>query len=167
MSPGEREFGRRVIETRHLPSPGGVTDRAIGGKSADLVVRVGGSVVVLNMAGSAVGRRAGILPAHVTLGAANVHVQARQGELRVLSVIELRTRPVDRRVTQRAVGRNVGRLVIRIGSPVVVGSVAGSAVGRRTGKLSINVTLSARRLGVHAGQRELGQRVIKLRAHPT
>lgn len=52
--PGQWELGFIVIESRRLPSRGRVTDGAIGGETRRLVVWVGGTVVVLDVARRAI-----------------------------------------------------------------------------------------------------------------
>lgn len=130
------------------------------------VARIGGFVEVADMATGAIGWDPGELASNVALVARHAHMGPRQGELRRGIVIELRTRPRRRRMAQPTVSREVGCAVIGIGSVVEVIEMATDAIRRYSGKLPAHMALRAGNSDVCAGQRELCQIVVELRALP-
>lgn len=123
MRAGKREPGLVMVELRSLPGTGGMADLAIGGKSRRLVIRIGGAVVVVEVAGDARRWKIGEVPIHVAGDAWERSVLASERELR-LGVIKASRTPSAGRMANRAIGWKSGRLVVGVGGFVVVGDVA-------------------------------------------
>ncbi len=105
---GQRESGLVMVELRSLPGAGGVADLAVGGKASRLVVRIGGAVVVIEVARHARGRQVGEVPIHVAGDAGERSVLAGERELR-LGVVEASRSPSAGRMANRAIGRKSGQ----------------------------------------------------------
>jgi hypothetical protein len=164
---GEWELCLAVIERRARPLRGGMADIAGGRETGGLVIGIGRGVVVVDVAGGAVLRRAGEAIVGVALRTGDGGVFARQRELSSRVVVELRARPLYGRVTGVAGGGETRRFVVRIRCGVVVVEMAGGAVLRRAGEPVVDVALRASDGRVLTRQRELGGRfVIELRALP-
>lgn len=164
---GERCLGV-VIEFPVRPGDRIVASRANHRSEARLCMRrVARSVVLVDVATAAGGRRIRKISAHVALRALQVGV--RIGQREKLCVIEIRVAPARGRVAGSASRRREPRLhVRRIISGVVLCRVAGSAISRRAGELPVDMALIARDGVMLGDQREcrLGV-VVKVGVEPT
>ena len=91
MRPGQRELGQIVVENRRGPTGRGMTYVAGGRKTGRLMIGVGGIVVIILVAGHAIGGGAGIT-VRVTLYAVQSRVRPGKRELG-LAVIKDRRAP--------------------------------------------------------------------------
>ena len=164
---GEREGGLRgVVERSPSPIRGGVAELAILRESSRGMVRIGGALVVLQVARIASGAEAFVDSARMALDATRRRVLPSERECGLGSVIEFRSGPIDRSVALRAILREASSGMVRIGGALVVLQVAGIASGGQRGVLAAGMALSASRGGVCAGQRKFGGAVIKGGRHP-
>jgi len=122
--------------------------------------------VVLVMTRPAIGRRAGVLTVNVALRAIHVHMGAGQGEVREI-VIKSGWLPSGRRVALRAVMSEVAVCVIGIVRFIVLLFMTGPAISRRAAPLPAGVALGAVHANMGAGEREVGEIVVKLRRLPS
>ena len=143
MLAGQRELRRRVvIELRSRPLRRRMAALAGCREPGGLMVRIDGLVEVRQVAARAVLRRAGELAVDVARGALHRRMLAGQRELRRRVVIELRSRPLRRRMAALAGCREPGGLMVRIDGLVEVRQVAGRAVLRRARELAVDVALA-------------------------
>lgn len=126
----KRKLGRVVIERRIQPGYGaGVARAAIVAEAGGRVRRMGGAVVILQMAAITIGRDALKFSAHMALGAGERRVRAHQGEAGKAGMIEPRSQPALHSVAQLALGRKIGRPVIHRLRGNVILQMAAIAVG--------------------------------------
>ncbi len=135
---------------------------ACRGPTRRRVVGIGGSRVVLRVAGVAIGRRADEHVVDVAQGAGNRGVEASQWEWRVV-VVEHSACPVRHRVARVASGREARRGVGWVGGSVVIRLVASDAGGRQRPVVcaGAGVATHACHGGVEANQRERRCAVVK------
>lgn len=124
------------------------------------VVRVGGALVVLQMARDASGVGQVVIPIDVTLRTLQRKVRPTQREAR-LAVIECGIRPRGSGVAAFAGLRHACLRVIGVGGALVLLEVARHACSDSKVEVSIDVALSAGRGDMYPGQRETGLAVIK------
>ncbi len=165
MRAGQREGRVVVVEHCARPGRGGVAGGAAGREASRLVIRIGGAVVVLGMAGVAVGRGPSEDVIDVAARAGHGGVRAGQREGRVV-VVEDRAGPACGGMAGCARRREASGLVIRIGRAGEVLGVARVAIRRSSSKHVIDVAAGAGDRRVRAGQRERRLVVIEDRARP-
>ena len=131
------------------------------------VVRIGGALIVLQVAGVASGGEALVDAASVALHAGNREMRASERKGSLCGVIERRTSPIRGRVAQRAILRESRGRMIRIVGALVIFQMAGIASRAQALVNAAGMALCAGGRDVFAGQREgrLG-RVIEDRAGP-
>jgi len=161
VRPGQREAGRRVIESRACPRGCVVALRTGLWECGLHVVRIRGSLEIFQVAADARGicGGQGVVAIHVALRA--LHGRVRPGQR------EARGRVIKRRAVPRCcvvallTGLRESRLhVIRIRRIVEVLDVARSAIGGRPDKVAIDVALRTGDVGVRARQRELRKGIV-------
>ena len=164
---GEREPGGSVVEGRARPVRDRVAmaQRAVLWETCRGVRRTVGAVVIGLVAVPA--RRAGqtVIVVHMAGRALLTRMQPYQGKSRG-GVVERRSQPVHGRVAAGAILREIRRLVGWICGSVVIGLVAVPAISVGQGVIVVHVALRTLQIGVRAGQRESGSRVVKGRARP-
>jgi len=165
MRSGQREFRLAVIEFRSRPLRGRVAKRAILRESRCHMVRIGGLLVVGQVARSALRGQPRVLPRRVALRARQRHMRSGQREFR-LAVIELRPGPLRGGVADSAILREARRHVVRVGRLLIVGQVARTALRGQACVLARRVALRAGHRHVRSGQREFRFAVIELRPGP-
>ena len=159
VGPGQRERSFIVIEYRSGPTRRVVADRAVRGEASLHVVRIRRALVIFDVAGIAIRRRACKFSVDVALRARNVYMGSGQRKWR-LRVIEYRASPRCRRVANRAVRRETRLHVIRIRCALVILDVARIAIGRRARKFTVDVALHTGDVHMSAGQRKLCEPVV-------
>ena len=123
MSAGERESRSGVIERRAGPVRGGVADRAVLREAGRSVRRVGGDVVIGEVAVNSGAAGQAIVVVHVTLRALQTGMSASERKPRS-GVIERRASPVRGGMAAAAILREVRGFMRRIVGIVVVRNVA-------------------------------------------
>lgn len=156
---GQREACLGVIEGGIRPRCGSVAALA-GLRHARLyVIRVVGSLVVLEVAGHAGGISQVVVPVDMTLRTLGSDVRSGQRKTG-LGVVKRGVGPRGRIVTGSAGGRNSGLRVIGVGRALKVFHVARNAIRGSAGKLSIHVALVAADGHVRPGKGKLGEGVV-------
>jgi hypothetical protein len=130
MLTGEWELCLVVVERRARPLGGGMAGIAGGGEARAFVIGIRRGVVVVDVAGGAVLRRAGEQVVDVALRADDGGVLARQREPGGRVVIELRALPLRRGVASLAGCGEPGRFVVRIRCAVIRGEMARQTLRR-------------------------------------
>ena len=138
MRAGKRKRCLVVREVDLLPLSGGVAELAGSRFSSCHMIRLGGLVVILDVAARAVCRDSSILPAHVAGRAGHRRVCASQLK-RAEVMVELRLLPVRRAVAVVALGGDVALRMIRIGSLAVIRQMAAWAVQGSARKTAVHV----------------------------
>lgn len=156
--PGQREVGAIVIECGVAPSGLIMTGCTVGAEARCDVIRIGGRIVIVDMA-SAAGRRGTSVSVRMTLDACGGLVRSVQRERRVV-VIERRIAPRRLIVAHRAIRTESRGCMVRFRSGVVIGHVAGAARSR-SARITIRMALDAIRGRVCAMQGESCERVIE------
>jgi hypothetical protein len=166
MRAGERK--RRLGVVKHCAGPRGcrMTDGTVCWEARSDVIGIRSALIVLRMAGIAIGGRTGKLAVDVTEIAREGDMRTRQRELREFIVIEGSSRPGRRCMTNRAVGGETRLDVIRIRGALKILDVATVAIRRRAGKFAVDVAQVARDADVRAGEWERSLRMVKDRASP-
>jgi len=162
---GQREGGLVVIEDRARPSGGGMAGLARGGEARLSMVGTGGAVVILGVAGIAVGRNGREVVIHVARSAGHCGVRASQRE-GSLVVVKDGARPGRRVMANHTSCGQARGLVIGISGPVVILGVAGIAIRGRAREDIIDVAGGAGHGFVRTGQRERSLIVIEGGARP-
>lgn len=139
---GEREGSQIMIEHRVLPAGRTVAGLALHGEIRLAMIRVGGRVVIVEMATGAVRRRSSEPACGMTSRACDTDVSAGQGKRR-RRMIEFRVQPGDRGVAHTAILRKTGGDVVRIARAGVILHVAAIAIGRSSGESSAEVARRA------------------------
>ena len=155
VRPGQREPGGRVIERRARPRSCVVALRT-GLRECGLhVVRIRGSLEILQMATDARGVRGSqvVVAVYMALSALDSRVGPAQRESGG-RVIKGRVVPRSCVVALRTGLRETGLHVIRFRRGVEILDVARRAIGGRSYKIAINVALRACHVGVRTGQRK-------------
>jgi len=164
---GQWEAGRRVVKRRARPG-GGVVTLFAGLRDARRdVIRIRGSLEILQVATYAGGRRQVVVVVDVALRALQRRVRAGQREACVV-VIKGGLRP-RRRVVALLTGLREPRThVIRIRRTLEIFHVAADAIRIRACQVVVvvDVALGALQSGMRAGQRESGRGVIESRSRP-
>ena len=165
----QRESRLIVIEGRRLPRGRRVADLARSGNPRLGVIRISRALKIREVARGADGIRRGqvVIVIHMTGGARNAYVRARQREP-CLIVIESCRLPRGGRVADFAGGRNPGLNVIRIRGALKIRHVASRADGVRRGQVVVvvHVATGAGDRYVRARERESGRIVIEGRRLP-
>ena len=164
----QRKTRFRMIESRRLPGCGGVAGFASLGESPAHVIRVRGSLEILQVT-----RHAGRAGQVVVVVDVTVRALARRHGMRTgqnesgRGVIELAIGPGHRVVTLLAGGRESG-MRHRRRRRVVVGLVATDTGGRGDVVIVVDVTIRAQawRHGVRTRQNKSGRRVVELAVGP-
>ena len=117
------------------------------------------------MTRTAIGRRTGVFPSHMTLRTLRLCVRPAQGE-NCLGVIECRRVPRRRRMTNHAIVIEAGCNMVRIRHFRIIGLVTRPAIGWQTLVLSVLMTENTICSDVRAGQRENRLRMIEGRRLP-
>jgi len=168
MRSGQRKRGARVVERRSRPTRGAVADGAILRETRCRVVGIRGFLIIRQVTGSAVARRAGVTAVGVALRARHGRMSPRQGKAGKSVVIESRSAPTAGAVADGTIRREASLHVIGILGGVVFLGVAADTV--RASPLEVSITVAGRavQLCVHPGEREARElRMIKRRAQPT
>ena len=168
MSAGQREPCRGMIERSLCPRSRAVALLTSRRETRLNMIRIGGAVEVLDMARSAIGRRADKLAIDVALRAGHADVRTRQRELRKSIVIESRRIPRAGIVASLACCREASlgvRWVVRL---IEICHVTAHATRRRAAELSAGVAGVAIQSRVRPSQRKIRRRprMIKLRTQP-
>jgi len=87
-----------MIKGRRTPRRGGMTEGAIRREAGLSMVRIGRCIVVLLVAGIAIGGRSSILAVDMTLQTRYRRVETCQRIMRVCCVVKVRVQPIHRRV---------------------------------------------------------------------
>jgi len=170
MQAGEGKAALGVIVLRRRPATGRVTDFASLWEILGDVIRVLGSLVVLQVTRDASRVRDVVVVVDVAVGAlpGRNGVQPGQREA-TLGVVELRGRPATGRVARFASLRKALLHVIRIVRVLVIIQVTRNASGHRDVVVVVDVAISTgpRRNRVHSGEREAKLCVVKIRRRPS
>lgn len=162
---GQRPSGRGVIEGCGIPTGGVVAHLALLGKPGGGVIRIGGSLVILQVAGRACGVGDVVIPVDVTQSA--LHIGMRSGERPPgLRVIVRRGTPSYGRVADLALLRNSGGDVIGIRRRLIIPQVASDTSSAGQIEIAIRVALIALQLGVSARQWKSDRVVVEVRWLP-
>jgi hypothetical protein len=162
---GERERSGAVIEYGSGPLRRAVTGLAGLRESCRDVIRIGRRLELGEVAGDAGRRQRRVLPVKVAAGASGCGVLAGQGESRG-AVVERRSGPLSRAVTQRTILREARGRVIRVGRRLIQWQVARGTRGSEPRKLTTHVTAGASGRRMFSGERETGTRMIEGRRCP-
>lgn len=150
---GESKPGLVVVEVRAFPPVNVVAQGAIGGEAGCLVIRIAGSVVIIEVTGCTGAGETAVLIVDVALRAIGGRVRSKEREPGV-RVVEHRSAPLNSGVANRAVTRETSRLVVRIGGAVIVVEVtAGTHLGG-TGILVAGMACGAGNGLMRSGQGE-------------
>lgn len=156
---GQREAGLAVIEGRVGPGRRSVATLAGLRQGGLHVIGVGGSLIVLEVAGHASSYRQAVVAVHMTLRAWGRDVHTGQRETS-LAVIESGIGPRSRVVAAGAGGGNSGLRVVGVGGALEILHVAGCTIRRSAGELSVHMALGAGHSGVRPGQGKFGKGVV-------
>ena len=160
MRTAESEPGRRImVEPRPSPRHVGVASLASRRKSRRGMVRIGGRLERLHVAGRTLRGYACVLPTAMTLRARLLSMRSCESEPGSI-VIELRTAPLLRLVACVARGRETGCRVFGTRGPRVILHVATFTRTRRALENIADVTLATRRARMRPRQRELRRSVV-------
>jgi hypothetical protein len=129
------------------------------------VIRAGGAVEILHMAGCTRGAVQAVIAIYVALRTLQWHVCAGQRETRS-RVIESCIRPRHSRMAGIASLRKPGLSVIRIGGALIVLQVASRARAAAQRVISVDVTLGTLERDVRSRQCEPGSHMVKARVSP-
>ena len=163
---GQRELGGAVIELGSQPLRGGVAELTVLREAGRDVIGAGGGLVVLQMAGHAIGADVGVVAIRMALQARDGGMSSGERELRQI-VIECGSLPGCGVVAGGAIARESGRHVIGIGGLGEVGEVAADAVARNALEMVARVAGGAGQILVRAGESEMGEAgVIEARDLP-
>ena len=131
------------------------------------MIRVGGALVVLQVARIASSAKAFVNSARMALDAGSRRVLSRQRESSLRRVVKGGSAPIGGGVAELAILRESSRRVIRIVGALVVSQVARIASRAEAFVNSARMTLDASRRRMLAGEWERGLRgVIEFRAAP-
>ena len=144
---GQRKGCGVVIERRRNPGGRVMADFTLLWKSRLNVIRVGGAVEILQVAGGTGGAVQAVVAIHVALRALQRDVRPGQREAG-RCVIKDRVRPGRSRVAGITGLREAGLGVIRVSRALVVLQMAGRARAAGQGVVPIDVALCARQAGV-------------------
>ena len=164
---GQSEPGGRVVEVGAGPveGRGSVAQGAVQRESSGFVRRVGGSVIVRQVAVRAGRGAQAVVVVEVAPGALLGGVESDQRKSSG-GVVEDGAIPIRRGVTARTILWEVGRLMRRIVGVVVIGLVTAPAGTARQIVVVAHVALGALNGRMRAGQRKPGSRVIECGAGP-
>jgi hypothetical protein len=160
MCPCQWKPSLRMIEGRRLPCCCGVTNFALLRKSRRDVIRIRGSLKILQVAGHTRSRRQVVVPVRVALRASHMCVGPSQWECG-FRVVESCRLPTRGGVTHFALLGNTGGCVIGVGRPLEIPEVARNTRRRREVEIAICVTLIALQLRVSTGERKADRIVIE------
>ena len=167
MFSGEREFSFTVIEGGAQPVDGRMAQRTILRKPGGGVIRIGGALIVLQVARITSGAEPLVNSARMALHASGRRVLAGKRERGLRGVVEGGSSPIRGGVAELAILRKSSRRVIRIVRALVIGQVARIASRAEAFVDSARMALEASRRHMLAGQRERGLRgVIEFRSAP-
>ena len=152
MRAGQGKPGSCVVERGAGPveGRGSVAQGAVHRESGGFVRRVGGPIVVGEMAADAVRAGQGVVVVDVARRALLAGVEPHQGEPGS-RVVECGATPIGGGVTAGTILREVGRLVRRIVGSVVVGLVTVPACPARQAVVVVRVALGALQTDMRAG----------------
>lgn len=162
---GQRKFSSVVVERGARPVGGAVTQGAILRERRRNVIRIGGALHVLQVAGNARRAERRVLIVHVAGQTGHGGVFAGQRKLGGV-VVECRAGPIQGAMAERAVLRESRGGVVRICGRLKLFGVAVKASRAERRVLIVDVASCAGHGGVLAGQRELSRVVVKSRAGP-
>lgn len=129
------------------------------------MIRAGGAIEILHMAGRTGGAVQAVIAIYVALRALQRDVCA--GQRKTSSrVIESCIRPGHGRMTGVASLWESSLSVVRIGCALIVLQVAGGAGAAAQRIISVDVTLGTLERNVRSGQCESGRRMVKARVSP-
>ncbi len=162
---GQGECSVAVVERRRNPGRGVVTHFTLLRESRLDVIRAGGAVEILHMAGSTGGAVQAVVAIYVALRTLQRDVCPGQRETRS-RVIESCVCPGHGRMTGVASLRESSLSVVRIRRALIVLQVAGGARTAAQRIISIDVTLGTLERKVCSRQCESGSRMVKARVSP-
>jgi len=166
---GECEAGAGMVEGCVHPVRGVVTGIASLREVCRHVIRIGRTLIVLQVASYTRGAVQAVVVVDVAVGAGSRWYRVQTGERETgAGVVKRRVHPVGGVVTGIASLREVRCDVIRIGRALIVLEVACDARRAVQAVVVVDVTIGAgsRRNGVHSGERETGAGVVKRRIKP-
>lgn len=142
---GKRKLGGVVIEGSSQPLRGGVTELAGLRETGRDVIGAGGGLVILQMAGNAIGADVGVVAISVTLQARDSGVRPGKRKLRQV-VIEGRAVPGGSVMAGGAIVRKSRGHVVGVGGLREVGEVATRAIARHALEMVAHMAGVARQI---------------------
>ena len=166
MLSGKRELGGVVIEGGSQPLGGGVAELTTLRKTGRDVIGAGGGLVVLQVAGHAVGTDVGVVAVGMALQARDRDVSPGKRKLRQV-VIEGRAVPGGSVMASGAIVRKSRGHVVGVGGLREIGEVATRAIARHALEMVAHMAGVARQILVCAGESEIRKAsVIEVRDLP-
>ncbi len=153
---GERELGGVVIEGSSQPPRGGVTELAGLRETGRQVIGAGGGLVILQMAGNAIGADVGVVAIGVALQARDSGVSSGEWELGQV-VVECGAVPGGGVMAGGAITRKSCCHVVGVGGPGEIREVTARAIARDTLKVVADMTSAASQILVRADESEMGK----------
>ena len=149
-----------VIEGCAQPTGSRVADSAGIGEPCRDVIRTVCSLIVRLMAAETISGQSGVVVVDVTFGTVEIHMRPGQGE-RCVVVVERRRGPRRSVMADVALLGQVGGNVVRVVCTLKVFEVATDAGGAGQVVIVVGMALTALHIGMGAGERPSGSRVIE------